>query len=216
MSFYDLMDTDLIEIKGRRMTVGQFKIRIRRGLKVEDITNPAEVAMALNMLHKSQRYEIKLTYDDSERMRMMEDLIELVFRDRTKPREAKSSGSTGSNLRKPIPPPIAQKSQDVPESTLPDRFKRLKSQAQDGEEFVDLRSKIIPLQKDEKLKEGDNLIHTTPSGLNFIARVEGGKIVGWVITDKLGREVKETDSGCWSCREAGGGTQCFRVFCPKK
>ncbi len=216
MKMSDLKDMDLVEIRGVKITGSLFKARIRRQLKIADPANPVEVAEALNSYYNAKRYESKQSYDETELARMTEDIIAVVFGDQPRAPRSKSPDSTRSVSRKPVPPPVAQKSQNLSEPVRPQHLKQLDPQAQNRPEFIDLRSKIESLQKDKKLEEGDHLIHTSPSGLSFTARVEGGRIIGWVITDKLGREVTPADNACWSCRESEDETQCYMLPCPKR
>ena len=92
---------------------------------------------------------------------------------------------------------------------------------------------VRPILKNMTLKEGGNLIHTDRSGLRLLARVEKGKIVGWVVTDIQGHPLPTTyqpkgggkkggkggdpkPTTCWQCAtNPKGETHCWRIPCPE-
>ena len=87
---------------------------------------------------------------------------------------------------------------------------------------------VQPILKNMTLKDGLNLIHTDSSGLRLSARVEKGKIVGWVVTDIQGKPLPVTyqskggkgggkkPTTCWQCAtNSKGETHCWRIPCPE-
>jgi hypothetical protein len=86
-------------------------------------------------------------------------------------------------------------------------------------EIIDLR----PMLEGKRLIEGDNLIHTTPSGLRFTAKVKAGEIIDWSIIDNQGSRVRTTEdkykrknSRCWKCFKANDGAyDCISIPCPE-
>lgn len=76
----------------------------------------------------------------------------------------------------------------------------------------------------KQLQDGLNLIHTSPKGVRLSAKVNNGKIMDWVVTDKNGRNIpttmqKKAEGGkmtCWKCYEdSEGNLQCYVIPCPK-
>jgi hypothetical protein len=49
---------------------------------------------------------------------------------------------------------------------------------------------LIPVLRDKHLVEGLNLIRTLPTGEKISAKVKGGKIVEWILTDVEGKDHK--------------------------
>ena len=93
----------------------------------------------------------------------------------------------------------------------------------EARQVADITTKLA----DMKLKEGLNLIDTLATGVRIEAKVEKGKIVGWVFTDKKGRVIERTaytnKKGkrakerirCWECfKGTDGEQQCVSVSCP--
>jgi hypothetical protein len=86
---------------------------------------------------------------------------------------------------------------------------------------------IRPILKDTPLSEGLNHVFTTPSGLRFSARVEGGEVAEWLAHDPDGGEIPTTvyqkapakpkgePIKCNVCTTEGGKTTCVEVPCGK-
>ncbi|GAB4232237.1 MAG: hypothetical protein Kow00109_04650 [Acidobacteriota bacterium] len=106
---------------------------------------------------------------------------------------------------------------------------------------ADYKLDLRPLVKGKRLRDGSNLITTTPKGLRVYAQVERGRIVGIEVKDARGRSLKPIpakssvpqrgstslaaapasrgSSGgdnirCWHCYDINGETHCFEVECP--
>ena len=84
-----------------------------------------------------------------------------------------------------------------------------------------------PALLDATLKEGENLLVTTPHGIKLFAEVSQNKILSFKALNKSGAPVKvhmmrhnESGSGersikCWVCVSTPGGEFCYSIDCRK-
>ena len=80
--------------------------------------------------------------------------------------------------------------------------------------------------KGMKIKDGTNLLNTSPGGLKLSAVVKGDRILRYVITDAKGNVIPSTHhkdpataqakaTTCWECGvDAAGDRHCWKVPCP--
>jgi hypothetical protein len=84
-----------------------------------------------------------------------------------------------------------------------------------------LAADLIPMLKNQQLREGLNLMHTGPKGLKLSAQVKGGKITDWLVTDKGGKIVPSAyyrvanRATCYKCISPLGARICWRIPCPR-
>jgi len=77
---------------------------------------------------------------------------------------------------------------------------------------------VVPTLRNKQFREGLNHVYTGPGGVRLSARVKGGKIADWVVTDKNGKVIPSTYSQaakkCRVCIKPEGGKEvCFYVLC---
>jgi hypothetical protein len=75
----------------------------------------------------------------------------------------------------------------------------------------------------KRLPAGTTLVCTTKTGSQVLVTASGGKIVDFLVKDKLGKELPTTltktkdnlATTCWECwYDSNGEKQCFKVGCP--
>lgn len=96
-----------------------------------------------------------------------------------------------------------------------------------AKEVIDLRPTLQGMQ----LREGWNLLRTTPFWLRLSAQVQGGKIISFVAADHLGRQLATRgyrmrsrgpgvggrlgEITCWVCVQTDIGRLCYGIDCTK-
>ncbi len=91
---------------------------------------------------------------------------------------------------------------------------------QTGNSKADRVIDVTPMMKNKQFREGLNHVYTGPGGARLSARVKGGRIADWIVTDKNGKVLPSTYSRqskgkkCRVCIKPEGEEEfCFYVEC---